>query len=1237
MAIHFTKDQEKVILQRNKNVLVSAAAGSGKTAVLTERIIQLVSRGEDKCDIDRLLVVTFTSAAASEMRERIRNALGKKMEEHSEDLHLQKQLTLIHNAQITTIDSFCLYIIRNNFNDIGLDPGFRVADEGEISLLKQEVAQELLEESFELQTPSFLYCVESLSKPGKEQAVMEYVMSLYQFAMSYPFPIQWLQNCKKTYLSSSFEAFEKSEMMQDLLLHVREKLKDCCSFLEEALLLCDEEGGPIQYSALLTQELEYLEAARELNDFTSLFRFFNLQEFGRLPGKKDPEVDLEKKEQVKRIRDFVKKICNALKADFFYLEPEQIYQDICDSYPAVAELIDLTCQFHDKFGAKKREKNLIDFSDMEHFALSILIEEKDGAFFPTKTALAYREYYKEIMTDEYQDSNLVQEFLLWSIAREEEGKQNRFMVGDVKQSIYKFRLARPEIFMDKYKTYPKEGNDNNVRIDLKQNFRSRHEVLSTVNYVFKQIMTESLGGIHYDDDAALYLGANYKNLTDIDDSMEQNTLHNKTEVILLETKNEIDTEEGMNDGAGMESDPSEAELDKKEAEALAIAGRIKELYGVFPVTDSKTGELRPARYQDMVILLRSNRGWDDLFKRMLEAEGIPCYISSKSGYFSAIEIQEVLNFLRIIDNPMQDIPMCSVLTARVWNFKEEELAKIRVIKMEQHLSFYERMQSLVAEETNLKQESLLLEKSKRFLENLQEYRKMAVFTPIHELIYRFYEKERFYYEKASLPGGEQRRANLDMLLEKAQSFEKTSYHGLFHFIRYMEQLEKYEVDYGEANIADETANVVRIMSIHKSKGLEFPICFLAGLSKQFNQQDMRKPMVYDLEYGIGADYLNPIQRFQVPTIRKRMIANKMKMELLGEELRILYVAMTRAKEKLILTGTISTLEKVMQSGSLYSGLEQESLPFSSLLSMRSYLEFILAAIFRHGKPDASLFEVSVVSIEDFVQSKAQETLQSSERKDTLLSDETPVIESLFAKLKEDFSYAYPYSHLAEMITKTTVSELKKMDKSRQSLEGEGSLEDDGFFTFEEPEIIPYLPKFIGQEEYVGGAERGTAYHRALELLDFGTILEAASVQKQIDLLCKNGRLDQKSVELIEIKKLTDFFATKLGQRMCLASRSGTLKKEQPFMLGVAANRVKEEYPEEELVLVQGIIDAYFEEGDELVLVDYKTDRVDCVEELAQRYQLQVGYYAEALERLVGKRVKERLIYSIRLGEVVEVP
>ncbi|MDD2971236.1 MAG: helicase-exonuclease AddAB subunit AddA [Lachnospiraceae bacterium] len=1261
MAIHFTEDQEKVITTRDKNILVAAAAGSGKTAVLVERIVQLVTDPDKKVDIDRLLIVTFTSAAASEMRERISDALSRKMEESPEDEHLQRQMTLIHNAQITTIDSFCLFVIRNNFNNIGLDPGFRVADEAELQLLRKDVLAELLEERFAEKDAQFYQCVECYSTNGREKNLEEHILQLYQFAMSYPFPEKWLLQCKKEYAPETLEDLQHSPWMQDILRQVKQLLQDSVEQLQMALQICQEPDGPYMYSPLLEREQEMLRNA------TPNYAFFQSLTFDRLPGKKDDSVSVEKRELVKLIRNESKANLQKIRDSYFWISPEQCLADIQASAPAVEMMIDLTIQFMEKLAAAKRDKNMIDFGDMEHFALKILLEdveetEQNGAIRtdssenqnadvfsrkgirPTKTAREYQAYFEEILIDEYQDSNLVQEYLLQSISRESQGVYNRFMVGDVKQSIYKFRLARPEIFMEKYYRYPSihgvniqgveedkhqglnQEAEKAVRIDLKQNFRSRKEVIESVNYIFYQIMMETIGGVIYDKDAALYLGAEYE---DLREKTQESTVYdskfwnNDTEVILIE------------------KDQKEETIDPKELEAMAIARKIKSFVGHFPVTDKESGALRPATYKDIVILLRSNAGWDDVFKRTLMEQGIPSYTASKTGYFTSIEIQTVLNFIRILDNPLQDIPLCAVLRSEVFQFTEEEFAKIRVLYRKG--LFYDGLLQYREEGT----ESPLVEKIQDFLEVLEKYRERIPYTPIHELLHQFMEEVGFYYYMSALPGGEQRKANLDQLLEKAIQFEATSYHGLFHFIRYIEQMQKYDVDMGEANIQDENADVVRIMSIHKSKGLEFPICFVSGLSKRFNMQDARKSLVMDLDYGIGTDYINPEQRYKTPTLRKNAIARKLQQDNIGEELRVLYVALTRAKEKLILTGTVDDLQKKITSVSQLLKRGECTLPYSSILGMNSYMDLLLSALIRHRscapllescelQPNTrnNLYEkgpdmqITVWNQETMVQGKVAESIGKELLKQKLLhaGQKEASVQKLLQKINEKFSYEYPHKILAHLYTKTTVSELKKMGQSEPSVQQEY-----GKLLYEEPEVVPYIPKFMQEKEEISGTTRGSAYHRVLELLDIVHVSNEAEIRSQMEGLVQEGRLSQEYADAVRLEKIQQFLQSDMAARMKEACEKNLLYREQPFVLGVPANEIETEFPAEEMILVQGIIDVYFVEDGKLVVADYKTDKVEHGEELWNRYRKQLDYYAKALSRLLDMPVKEKIIYSFALG------
>lgn len=932
--------------------------------------------------------------------------------------------------------------------------------------------------------------------------------------------------------------------------------------------------------------------------------------------------------------------------------------------PFVKELLELALDFCRRFSEKKRERGILDFHDMEHLALQILICREDGKLSATRTARQLRETYEEIMIDEYQDSNLVQEYLLLSISGEEDGRYNRFMVGDVKQSIYKFRLARPELFMEKFDRYRRletaeepgtaeksaaqVGSVCERRIDLKKNFRSRRQVTDSVNEVFSCLMGKDLGGVAYDADAALYPGAVFPDPC----SAAQDPY--RTEVLLC-----VPGEDGM---------------EEKEREAMAVAGRIRELVGRLPVVDSETKQLRPARYSDMVILLRSPSGWDETFKKVLETCGIPVYISSRTGYFAATEVQTVLNFLRVLNNPLQDIPLFGVLKSPAAGFSDREIALIRAKKEKGRL--YESLCACVQEgqEAGKKtEEAELRAKAQTFLALLERFRNYAVYLPIHELIREFLEQTGYLYTASALPGGEQRRANLEMLLSKAESFEKTSYFGLFHFIRYMEQVEKYDIDYGEASLQDENADTVRIMSIHRSKGLEFPVCFVSGLGKRFNMQDIAKPVIVDMDLGIGLDYVDSVLRMKRGTLKKNVMAGKLQRDSLGEELRVLYVAMTRAQEKLILTGGLKAeraekLKEEMEKaavrekddGTLTEGADTERLlPFFRRSGASSYLDWLLPAWQQTGQRmelvDASRLLAGQMEKEQSREQQLQGLKQFLETEPAGAGEtEETAAQDAAARLSVRLKSGYPHRNLERLYTKTTVSELKKA--------GMAEAAEEAYHLFEEEEVVPYLPRFVRSEDKLGGAARGSAYHKALELFPFGSwmarkdagragsgkenagkdrVSESAengadrkALEALLDEMREQGRLLLEYREAVSPWRLEAFLKSALAARMGRADAAGLLHKEQPFVLGIPASELGEDFPGEETVLIQGIIDVYFEEDGELVVADYKTDAVTQAEELVNRYRVQLDYYARALEQLTRKRVKEKIIYSFALQKEI---
>lgn len=1206
MAMKWTQEQQKVIDLRNRNILVSAAAGSGKTAVLVERIISMILDEERPTDIDRLLIVTFTKAAANEMRERIGAALEKKLEEYPENEHLQRQTTLLHHAQISTIHGFCSYVIQNYFHVIDLDPAYRMADEGELEMLKADVAEEVLEACYAEADPEFVSFVETYASGKTDEGIADLIWKLCEYASSSPWPEEWLKEAKKNYQIHSWEELEKTPWMQCILEDIGNTLQELASAAEENLQLVQEEHGPYTYAPTVEEDyagITYMAQAESYEEMSSRIHVVN---FNRLSTKKGEGIDPLLREQVKANRDQLKKSIKNLKELYFFASPDRMIHMMQACEKPVGKMIDLAMAFTETFQKRKREKNLLDFSDLEHLALSVLVKrEADGTIAPSPAARELSEQFDEILIDEYQDSNLVQEYLLTQVSALVRNEYNVFMVGDVKQSIYRFRQARPELFMGKLDHYTIEDSKTQ-RVDLHKNFRSRGEVLTSVNFFFQQIMRRELGGVEYDKDAALYTGAVFA------DGNRQE--FPRTEVIAVEMDGDDLLEE-------------KDTQDKKEMEARAIGTRIRQIVGQELVWDKYKNEYRPARYGDCVILLRTMSGWAEPFCQTLMGMGIPAYSTSQSGYFSAMEVQTLLNFLQICDNPRQDIPYTAVLASPFAGCTPEELAKIKCI--DKNRSMYQCV--LLYEQEG--DDEVLREKLRTFLRLYEDICEKESYTPIHELIWYLVQKSGYGDYVSALPGGEQRIANVRMLVEKAVDYEKTSYGGLYHFVRYIEYLKKYEVDFGEANIVGENDDTVRIMSIHKSKGLEFPVVFVAGLDKRFNQQDMNGLVLLDADYGVASSYIDHKNRVRSTTLMRSGIRRKLLRENLGEELRVLYVAMTRAKEKLILTGTISKLDEKKSKYEYLKEREEGKLPVSLLMDATCYWSWILPALVRvSGKAPIDLIRWTTA---DLAADEAELLSKKVLLREELMHWNCQKVYDENARqiIEERFSYKYPYEDYRDIPVKVSVSELKK-----QYMEEDEALQ---LITEAEPSLI--IPEFMKEGEIpetgITGAARGTAYHGFMERIDLKRCGDEGQVLEQITIAKDRHFITEAEAGCLNPKDFVTFSASKIGRRMTYAQEQGFLKREQPFVFGVSADELDKKWPGEETVLVQGIIDAYFYEEDEIVLVDYKTDRVSRIngeEELVKRYQVQLEQYAQALEKLTGKPVKEKIIYSFTLNKEISV-
>ena len=1264
MGVSWTTEQQQVIDLRNRNILVSAAAGSGKTAVLVERIVKIITDKNHPVDIDHLLIVTFTNAAAAEMRERIGNAIEKALDEQPGNEHLLRQLTLIHNAQITTIDSFCLYVVRNHFHEIDLEPNFRIGDEGELKLLREDVLGRVLEQNYEEPSEAFSDFVEGYASGRTDAALNEMILQLYEFSRSYPWPEKWLDSFVGAYRIETREELDRAEWLAPLTENICFVLKDCEQLLKQALAITQQDDGPDMYEKAVQSDLEKYEGLSRLTSFCELSGALSDIKYDRLASSRGFEGNPDKLELVKSLREQAKDVVKKLCKQYFFCSPEMMIEQLERTEPMLEEVVRLTKQFADEFAAAKRRKNLVDFHDVEHFALQILVDEETEKV--KKTAEEFRDTFEEIMIDEYQDSNEVQETLLRSISREERGENNIFMVGDVKQSIYRFRLARPELFMKKYDSYSLEESTTQ-RIDLHKNFRSREEVLTCTNDIFYKIMARSLGNVEYDAEAALYPGASYPVSADF-----------IPEILLADSNDELleDTEL----------------TDKKTLEAKIVAEEIKHLMKTQQVTDKAAGTLRAAHYSDIVILLRSLSGWADSLVEVLNGNGIPAHTVSSTGYFSTVEVQTVLSMLRLLDNPRQDIPMAAVLRSPMAGLTDEELAVLRledgsvpfheaVLELAEGLYEEDGQKEISDSEADRKQGRNADEKTEnhieitahrkllKFYKKYKQLRQLVPDTPIHELIEIILRETGYGHYVAAMPAGNRRTANLNMLLEKAAAYEKTSYKGLFHFVRYIDELQKYDVDFGEADMVGENEDVVRIMSIHKSKGLEFPIVIVSGMGKNFNKQDTRSKMVLHPELGIGLDYMDGKKRIKSPTIAKKAIAKQIDLENLGEELRVLYVALTRAKEKLILTGTLKDapekLEFFRQQANLSKAADRP-LSYLTREGASGYLDWILPAVLSYGDK----YPVRIVEAAELVLDEVENQLEQNEDLTERIEEIEAADTQLVGQLKQRFSQRYPYQTDILRKNKYSVSELKHR-AMREKFEAE---QEETIPAFLEEPVTPTIPLFIQREESVEqetanrGALRGTAVHRVMECYDFAS---EKSVHEQMEAMEKEEKITADMRALVREQTVADFVSSETGKRMALAQRMGALYREKPFVMGfteeelenygfgagaqMIENEVQTENAqqeivlenvsrenhmhEEDLTLIQGIIDVFWIEDDGITVLDYKTDRVDTAQELIDRYATQLKLYADALERVFATRklkVKEILIYSFRLEKLISI-
>lgn len=1228
----WTKEQEKVINVRDRNVLVSAAAGSGKTAVLVERIMQIVMNKDNPVDIDKLLVVTFTNAAANEMRERILKTFEERLFEVEDDdmrEHLEKQCTYIHNANISTIDGFCQKVIKEYISLTNIDPGYRIAENSEIVLMKEDALENVLDRWYEEMSPEFMNFVDTYSSKVGDDNIEKLILHLHNYAMSYPNPEKWIKECGYLYDISDVEEWKNSEMAIYIKDSIKQALLLAMPDAEEALMLCTEENGLLNYAKCFESDLEFmhqLESEEDIEVLLNILKDNKYKSFGKTTGANE-----KIKTQVCALRDAYKKIINGLKKKYATWPLAKLISDMNDCKESVHVLINLTLDFANEFKNIKREKNVLDFSDIGHLALDILVKEENGEYKQTAAAKELAEDFVEIMIDEYQDSNYVQEVMLNAVSTCNKGKKNIFMVGDVKQSIYKFRQARPELFLDKYNRYPTDYSSDEIKIVLSKNFRSRQEIIDSANLIFSQIMSKDLGGIEYDEDSELNFGAEY-----IDTTNEQ-----KSELIMIDTSKEKLGNVGEYQLSGDEDNGED--LENIEAEAVVVANRIKEIVNAenpFMVTDKETKLLRPAEYRDIVILFRSKMGSMDKYLDILTGKGIPTTSVLKESMLNTFEINVILNFMRIIDNPRQDIPMVSVLK-NIFSYNENQLADIALTGRK---SFYE---NLLAYEGGLK------DKNDKVLSLLAKYRHFATYMPIHKLIRNVIDETYFSDFVGSMENGQQRLYNIDIFIEKAEGFAKGTYTGLFNFIRYIEKLKTHNADINEDISFSEEENTVKLMTIHKSKGLEFPIVFVAGMGKGFNQGDAKAKVTIHNSLGIGINKYDLHRRLKHKTVIKEMIVAKINEEDLAEEIRVLYVALTRAKEKLILVGNGNVSDRI-RFFAQFAKRKELVYPKEIVMYANSFLDWIILSLIRHKSFNnirklyldehiscediyslPGEYKVTLVNVEDILYSSVKEVMNKKRIKENLMNWDTTKVYSddIRASINDRFSYVYKYENDTRIRAKHSVSDIK-----HAKMEIDEFAENKMHLNSDDEEYVPVFMRTDDMEGDVNmGALRGSAVHRLFELFDYDMeSYEEADIKSMLGNIKSNGTMSEEEILLIIPKIFVSFMKTVLGKRMQRAHKNNQLFRERPFVMGMKARDVDEAYDSDELVVVQGIIDAFFYEDDEVVIVDYKTDNVTRIEELVGRYKAQLDCYGAAIEKVTGKKVKEKIIYSTKFSDIIVV-
>ncbi len=1222
--VKWTNEQLQAIQEKDSNILVAAAAGSGKTAVLVERIIHKII--DEQMDIDKILVVTFTNAAASEMRERILEAIYKKLEENPENVHLQRQIILLNKASICTIHSFCLDVIHNHFYEIDLPSNFKIADTAEIDLLKQEVLDDLFEQKYTENDKDFIELLENYTNYRGDEALQELVLKIYKFIQSSPFPLKWLQE-KLELLKIEDKDISQTIWGKLIIQAVEDDIQESIMQLETVKSKMALYPEMTKFYQKICEDLIIIKDLQNYNSWDELYiKLLNFN-FSKWPVDKKVTNDL--KEDSKEIRDKVKKHIKEKTAKLLSCSQEQAVKDLKIITPILEKLANLVTEFTKNFAEKKKEKNCIDFNDIEHFALKILLDENNN---PTEVAKKYKEKFEEIAIDEYQDSNLVQEAILTSISK----GNNIFMVGDVKQSIYKFRQARPELFLQKYDEYKnkeEKTQEDNLKIQLFRNFRSRQNILNITNLVFESIMSKELGDINYNENEYLNYGANYP------EPEEAKNCAGIAELDIIDLKED----ESITAFEGEEDEEEQERVEDDVLEAKFVANKIQELLNSdYMVFDKKQG-YRKIRPKDIVILLRATSNLSPIYEKEISDLELPVFSDTSGTYLDTVEIQTILSVLKIIDNPLQDIPLVVVLRSSICNFTDNDLITIRLT--DRNCNFYEALIK-----TRLICDGDLKNKIESFIEKLEKWKSISQYMPLDEFIWQIYLDTGYYQYVGLLPNGAMRQANLKTLFEKAKQYEKASFKGLFNFIQFIDKLKKQNGDLASAKLIGENEDVIRIMSIHKSKGLEFPVVFLCNSHKKFNMQDLNDNILLHQDIGFGPTIMDTTRKIKYSSIAKDAIKLKMKQETLSEEQRILYVALTRAKEKLYITGRSKDFNKYVQDkNKVLEMYESENIKLDAKLMKKanSYLDWIMYVyLFNQGRTItlkgeqyklSDIITLNVSNKKDLLKALAKEEvveqIDLKEEIEQILKNKSDEENKKSEQaLKELLEWKYDYIVDTTLPTKSSVTKIKQEKiKLEEILKGIES---------EEVEYKKsYTPKFMQEDKKISSAEKGTLVHLCIQRLDERKDYESKDIQNMILNLVEKEIITQNEADAIDVNLIYQYTKSQLFEELRQAKE---VHKEQPFYINIPAKDVVSEAGNSKKnILVQGIIDLYYiDKNDNLVLIDFKTDYIsnepNAKEKILEKYKVQLEIYKTALEQALGRKVDKTALCLVKDEYYLEI-